>query len=432
MNNSVDFSLKDFRAIKSATIELNGISVVAGVNGSGKSTMSKLLYYLFEYSNHYESLILKNIKDELEPYWGALRHIELAVTILSEREISLADLADFRYRNLNWEDLLSIRRFSQSLFNAYLNLTSQPNVEHLLKGEINQERILSILKMTLDAKEENDVKKLLDMLLSRIDSLVNKAEKLKIDRPANLLMQSLALDFGENLNKKITLSEYGDIVLGEKIEHTPILHNIKKVAYIDTASILGNFNNGSLSKVLKMKPQRGYKRGINQIIKNEIIMGDIVYDDDILFGGFKYKRNDGREFDLSECATGIKSFAILQLMLKNKFLDEKTLLIIDEPEAHLHPQWVVEYARLITLLYKEIGVKFFITSHSTDMVAALKYIAEKEKCLSSLSFYVANLANNKSGTYTFSSLGHDIEPIFESFNKSYEKLDVYAGKEEVS
>ena len=180
-----------------------------------------------------------------------------------------------------------------------------------------------------------------------------------------------------------------------------------------------------LNELLKLPPKRGYKRTINNFIKEDILKGDASFDNDMFSGGFKYRRIDGEEYDLLECATGIKSFSLLQLLLKNLYLDEKTLLIIDEPEAHLHPQWIVEYARLIILLHKKIGVKFFIASHSTDMFSAIRHISEKEKCLSAISFYVAEEDTNKKNTYVFKSLGHDIEPIFESFNKSFKVLDSY-------
>ena len=113
------------------------------------------------------------------------------------------------------------------------------------------------------------------------------------------------------------------------------------------------------------------------------------------------------------------------MLLKSLYLDENTLLIIDEPEAHLHPQWIVEYARLIILLHKRLGVKFFIASHSTDMVSALRYISEKDKCLSSVSYYVAEEDSYKRNSYIFKSLDQDIEPIFESFNKSFKVLEGY-------
>ena len=103
------------------------------------------------------------------------------------------------------------------------------------------------------------------------------------------------------------------------------------------------------------------------------------------------------------------------------------MLIIDEPEAHLHPQWIVEYARIITMLYKKIGVKFFIASHSTDFVSAIKYISEKQKISKSVSFYLAEEDQNRSFSYNYKSIGTDIEPIFASFNKSLDKIGEYGG-----
>lgn len=151
----------------------------------------------------------------------------------------------------------------------------------------------------------------------------------------------------------------------------------------------------------------------------------IVSEDGIRSPQLAYKRNDGRIFDLSECATGIKSFSILQLLLKNGFLQKDTLLIIDEPEAHLHPQWIVEYARMIVMLHKEIGVKFFIASHSTDMVSAIRYIAAKQEIQDSLNFYLAEDSEDSPYRYTYRDLGLDIDPIFKSFNKSFDKIDEY-------
>ena len=51
------------------------------------------------------------------------------------------------------------------------------------------------------------------------------------------------------------------------------------------------------------------------------------------------------------------------------------------------------------------------------MVSAIKYISEKEKVQDKVSFYVAN--EKSKHKYTYSYLENDIEPIFESFNKSF-------------
>lgn len=127
------------------------------------------------------------------------------------------------------------------------------------------------------------------------------------------------------------------------------------------------------------------------------------------------------------CATGLKSFSILQLLYQQNYLNDKTLLIIDEPEAHLHPQWIVEYAKLIVLLHKEFGVKFLISSHHPQMISSIKYIAEKEKVDEKVNFNLGEKAEEY--TYNFKNHHTDIEPIFASFNIAFDKMDEYAATE---
>ena len=157
---------------------------------------------------------------------------------------------------------------------------------------------------------------------------------------------------------------------------------------------------------------------------NKIISGEVSYSSDTIDDDFIYKRNDGAVFNLNDCATGIKSFGILQILLNNGRLNKNTILIIDEPEAHLHPQWIVEYARLIVLLNKQLGVKFFIASHNPDMVSAIKYIAQKEKVADSLNFYLAHKLPN-TYRYYYIDLQRNIDPIFESFNIALDRINQY-------
>ena len=175
------------------------------------------------------------------------------------------------------------------------------------------------------------------------------------------------------------------------------------------------------------KPNYSTSTNVETLFQNisgdNIVSGQVYFNDDIVSQEFVYKRNDGQIFNLEECATGIKAFGILQMLLRNGVLSKNTLLIIDEPEAHLHPQWIVEYARMIVLMHKLIGVKFFIASHNPDMVSAIRYIAEKEGILDSVSYYLANKTEGYSYTYKF--LVVDIDPIFESFNIALDRINQY-------
>lgn len=433
MNKLVELSIKDFKAIKRADILLDGITVVSGINGCGKSTMSKLLYYIFRNTNAFDELILEETKKQISPYIDILNQIKV---ILSVNGISSRIWLE-KLEITNIEDTSHFFKLITQLYNRFIEWYNLPSPKNA-STNVKLYRLVTILRLTLKIereKDEKDLKEMLDIVLQRISEHLMYVEQSKVERPYKLLEDSLVSAFDVPLPKNITLKEYGDPIVGKGVTNVPLLHYIKKVAYIDTPMVIGmeTFPRQplywkELNDLLKQPPQRGYKTSINSLIKEQIIKGDISFNEDNLSGGFTYKRKDGKKFDLLECATGIKSFSLLQLLLKNLFLGSDTLLIIDEPEAHLHPQWIVEYARLIVLLHKRIGVKFFIASHSTDMVSAIRYISEKEECLSSLSFYVAEEDKRNKDRFSYRSLGHDIEPIFESFNKSFERLDFYVGK----
>ena len=99
-------------------------------------------------------------------------------------------------------------------------------------------------------------------------------------------------------------------------------------------------------------------------------------------------------------------------------------MIIDEPEAHLHPQWIVEFAKILVLIHKTLGTKIMLASHNPDMVSAIRYIAKKESILDDTCFYLAQ-DENEDGYYSYKWLGTEIEEIFSSFNIALDRINEY-------
>ncbi|HEU4962464.1 MAG TPA: AAA family ATPase [Bacilli bacterium] len=89
-------------------------------------------------------------------------------------------------------------------------------------------------------------------------------------------------------------------------------------------------------------------------------------------GKFLFTRDfDGVDFPVTTVATGIKSFGLLQVLVKNRHINPNSIVIIDEPEVHLHPKWEVDFAYVISCLVK-LGVNVVVTTHSVYMVKALR------------------------------------------------------------
>ena len=76
MDKIVELSVENFKAVKKADIALNGITVVSGINGCGKSSLSQLLYYSFYYANHFNEIVDSVLNDELLRHVEVLRQIE--------------------------------------------------------------------------------------------------------------------------------------------------------------------------------------------------------------------------------------------------------------------------------------------------------------------------------------------------------------------
>jgi predicted ATPase len=83
-----------------------------------------------------------------------------------------------------------------------------------------------------------------------------------------------------------------------------------------------------------------------------------------------YKK-ENIEFEMDNTAMGIKQFGIIYSLIENGYLTKDRILIIDEPEVHLHPKWQIEYAKILVELAKN-GIKILLTSHSPFFIEAIE------------------------------------------------------------
>ena len=104
--------------------------------------------------------------------------------------------------------------------------------------------------------------------------------------------------------------------------------------------------------------------------------------------GRYYFDKQGQRIELVNTATGIKYFGIFQVLSQNSYLNKDTVLVLDEPEVHLHPKWQLKMAEIIVELVKN-GVKIVVNSHSPYMIEALKRYSEVEEIEDKTNFYLA-------------------------------------------
>jgi hypothetical protein len=305
------------------------------------------------------------------------------------------------------------------------------------------QRIATILLPHSKRSKETAVQNTEDLFRLIFDYIESKEQTVHNEikhRPLSLYYRYLSayLDMNPETTS-ISLSEDDMPIIDRKENRVNNIYSIESLFYNDTPMSIDerripfryNDRHTAHRPILKQTLEKSpvvlldEKQDTINIELSKIISGKVSPEQTEFDKRFSYNRAiDKLTIDLTESATGIKAFGILQLLLTEGLLNEKTLLILDEPEAHLHPQWIVEYARIIVMLNKDLGVRFMIASHNPDMVSALRYISEKENTLPNLRFYLAEKTEDRE-QYNYKNLETDIEPVFQTFNIALDRINQY-------
>ena len=421
-----NFKIENYHAIGHADIDIDGITVIAGGNGCGKSTLSRWLYYIIQTITKYNQYLFANFcKDTvitLDTLSSIAKSLDFSDTegytdIIAKASSLISIATDGDVENVTLYYNKAIETFCK-LFKKYLTEETDIN---------NKKRILKILGLE---SEELPLVKLKQSKFANFEESLHKYYELRTKKDINLIWNNIINIYREKDSHptEIQFSEDDVQMLKDKVG---TLFGLTNALYIDTP-IISSMENPKKYYWRELKHNMLYTKDgfelsgkAQKLIKAIGSMIDGSFVEDNTFGTeLIFKAKSGVQVKLDKVASGFKTFAYMQRLIENGWLDNKTLLEIDEPETNLHPQWIVEFAHLLVMVNKELGTKIMIASHNPDMVSAIRYISEKEGILDNTHFYLAVQREN-SELFDYKYLGNDIDPVFESFNKSFETLQKY-------
>jgi len=430
-------TVRNSKAIESADIELEEITVLSGVNASGKSTLARMVNMLVNLSQNYpllaQKVAWKNLKDlafQLRQFDDRMEETEIfgsaessgfeefigkrdfSVTLRELEKLAMDTLSKYEVKGSSGDSHRAYMTFLRGV-GIGADLASDPEkIRSAIASKIERAREEYIRICTkrdysvYNNTTGHEIDWLVDadyVCLKEADSTVYETKRNPKPPPKAFGLSDLKEIFG--IKKSFYVASPWLSV--PSIDKDGVL-TIPDDEFVHYPSLSEQQLDGSLFDLLKGSFDEGRDSVGTEDGRNQWI----------------YKREDGVEVKFKDCATGMKSLAILNLLYKRRYLDSETLLIIDEPEVHLHPQWVTEYAKILVQICAKLKVRMLLTSHSPDMVSALKVMAETEG-VKGVNFYLAEQSESNKYQYRYAPLGNNIERIFECFGKSIETIDNY-------
>ena len=416
-------TLKNIAKVRKADVEINGITVIAGENDTGKSTVGKALYSVFNSLYHVEN----QIKDE--------------------RVRTISNLLDGLYlQKRNGRSNNGDRReTAEKILDKYFQ---QKNKRSLIKEDV--------LDFLFDYGEAdaafNDT--IIDDVIDKIEEIlaISNEEILK-----RVITTKLSAEFNRQINNvyseedgviqlRIQNDTFEILASENQVKDTSASFPLKtEIVYLDDPFILdevgpyrgfsglsvflrhsGNHRDQVRDKLTLNKQQSTF---IEEILADQKL--DRIYEkiDSVCDGqmistkrnGLGYqKKGTDKVLDVKNISTGLKTFVILKTLLMNGTLEENGTITLDEPEIHLHPQWQLLFAELIVLIQKEFNMHILLNTHSPYFLQAIEVYAAKYEIADKCKYYLAQLEGDMA---VINDVSDSTETIYKLLAKPFQDLE---------
>jgi len=415
----MQIKLRNVNKIREGIVNLNGLTVIAGVNDSGKSTVGRMLFSLVKAiynAKHYnENRTMRELSLQVSSLYRMLSMagVNLSALSLPDKQRDFVQfLSSYDDEALTFvkaieeklESIDAVPRYRASIMRRIDNIK-----DTLESGKDPETRFEKELLMSLKAEFKSDV--------TSYGAEVSEVEFSDNDKatPLHFAIKDNAILVASELNMS-------DI----NIEDATFVESPLYLQMIDTLAQARTFKDNNLtSRTLGLRTSyiNYHTQDMAQKLDayREVDMTDLFFrNEDVLEvtgGRFAYDINkksllwikDGKSYAPINVASGIKSFGVIQMLLETGAINENSILIWDEPENHLHPEWQLLFARLLVQLAQR-GIPILLSSHSPYFIQAIRFYSHKTPLQEYVRYYMAE--EQSDGFSVIEDVSSDLNRVF--------------------
>lgn len=464
----MDIRLNNIGIVSDSTITMNGLTVITGKNNSGKTTVGKTLYSLLDAVCNIQQ---KAQNDRAYYIQKQLENVESTLEVFRYLRIPRTEQVKELFADYPAMQALAIRDYRREMPRTKIESFAHDLADELRRFDVstlenNKEIFMYYRHVFSKGKEEttfwdvfNEQREKAVSILEKLFSDIDKDVEL-IDYARESINQTLRIEFSNQIQpvkihtaeSKIELNDGDSIFFRLRIANDRIVNDgypvyitspFKKVYLIDNPFVLDEIpvrrmmreieevETESILNLNRIYSHNDKLRFILRSPKKPTVLEQTVLDhslkvvkeqiDGVIPGVFEFSSSgeyyiqNGAKLKVSNLATGSKMFSIIKILLEKGEIDNTTMLILDEPEAHLHPQWQNAFAETIVLLVKELGTNVLLTTHSPNFMLALDAFMRKHHMADQTNFYQTDLLSN--GLVQYHCVNDDLGLIYQDFSQ---------------
>ena len=422
----MELKVYNVNKIAKAEIHLNGLTVIVGPNNSGKSTIGRTLFSTIKaVANSKFSTDLQRRK-RLEKYVDALYQRVRGLSWENRDSISsIFPNGSYRFLNeiINSDDVIDLLNSKRLMIE---NIDIIPRQKNLILADIDNIKVLfeesdnkeKIIKTELSYLVESE-------FINRFCAIGTPTSSVELSSEEN---SKINYEVEKNIVRTVMCNDTNFIDDATYVESPLYLHMLDTIVRAKTYREVNKqkslmmftivpFHIKDLAEKMMNAARHPLLEFDNNLNVEKITGGTFTYDEETQ--QVIYKTTEGYTYSSINIASGLKTFGVLQLLLKGNYIGPNHMLIWDEPENHLHPEWQIRLAEIFVRLAKG-GQPVLITTHSPYFLQAVKFYSAKEKFEKYVNYYIP--ADKENNLVELEEISNDLNRAFKLLAEPMNKI----------